>query len=131
MAKNAAMEDDLLATMDGDLLNEIEEDESEAWVPDGPGDGIQGVVYKTGTTRSEFHQGDEALRPTVWLKTKDGDKFRVIGYSGVLKNELVNNDPKVGDLIAVKYFGTKKVKKGRWAGKDYHHYGVVVKRAES
>src|SRR2546430_16266559 len=37
---------------DVDLLDEVVEDDSEGWVPEKPGEGVQGVVVKVGQTRS-------------------------------------------------------------------------------
>jgi hypothetical protein len=113
-----------------DLLNEVEEDDSEGWVPTEKGEGIAGIVVKVGETRSDFaNDGEDPMVPTVTIQTRDGDKFRVIGYGAVLKRELKDADPRVGDRIAVKYFGEKPIKKGRFAGKPYKHFGVVVRRA--
>ena len=112
-----------------DLLNEVEEDDSEGWVPTEKGEGIAGVVVKVGETRSDFaNDGEDPMVPTVTIQTKSGDKFRVIGYGAVLKRELKDADPRVGDMIGVKYFGEKPIKKGRFAGKPYKHFGVVVRR---
>jgi hypothetical protein len=114
-----------------DLLDTVEEDDSEGWVPTEKGEGISGVVVKVGETRSDFaNDGENPMVPTVTLLTKDGDKFRVIGYGAVLKRELQDADPKVGDRLAVKYFGEKPIKKGRFAGKPYKHFGVAIRRAE-
>lgn len=112
-----------------DLLDEVEEDDSEGWVPTEKGEGIAGVVVKVGETRSDFaNDGEDPMCPTVTVQTKDGTKWRVIGYGAVLKRELRDADPKVGDLIAVKYFGEKPIKNGRFAGRPYKHFGVVVRR---
>lgn len=131
MAKQQA---DLLDEMDGaagefdddlDLLDEVEEDDSEGWVPEKAGEGIQGVVVKVGETRSDF---SDEMCPTVTIETKDGTKYRVIGYGSVLKRELQDADPKPGDLMAVKYFGEKPIKKGKYAGRPYKHFGVALRR---
>lgn len=109
-----------------DLLDEVVEDDSEGWVPSEAGEGISGVVVKVGETRSDF---SDEMAPTVTIETKSGDKFRVIGYGAVLRRELLDADPKPGDRIAVKYFGEKMIKKGKYAGKPYKHFGVAVRRA--
>ena len=127
-------DDDLLEEFDvdeddeDDLLDQVVEDDAEGWVPEKPGEGIQGVVVKVGETRSDF---SDEMAPTVTIETKSGDKLRVIGYGAVLRRELYDADPKPGDRIAVKYFGEKTIKKGKWAGKQYKHFGVVVRRAKS
>lgn len=129
MAKNDQV--DLFDDVDGDddddnLLDEVVEDDTEAWVPSEAGDGIQGRVLKVGETRSDF--SDDKV-PTVTLETKDGSKVRVIGYGAVLRRELLDQDPKAGDKIAIKYFGERTLKKGKFAGKTYKHFGVAVKRS--
>jgi hypothetical protein len=114
-----------------DLLDEVEEDDSEGWVPSEKGEGIAGTVVKVGETRSDFaRDGEDPMCPTVTIQTADGTKWRVIGYGAVLKRELQDADPKVGDRMAVKYFGEKIIKKGKFAGKPYKHFGVAVRRAQ-
>lgn len=133
MAKGSTKtDDDLLDEMadpfegdEWDLLDKMEEDDSEGWVPEERGDGVQGVVIKTGQTSSDY--SDEPV-PTVTIEAKDGNKYRIIGYSSVLGREIKDNDPHPGDLFAVKYWGQKKAKKGKGAGNPYHHYSVLVKR---
>lgn len=126
--------DDLLDQLDDDfdvddLLDEVVEDDSEGWVPSEPCEGISGVVVAVGETRSNFAKdGEDPMVPTVTIQVKDGSKYRVIGYGTVLRRELMDANPKVGDLIAVKYFGEKRIKKGRFAGNLYRHFGVVVRR---
>lgn len=113
-----------------DLLDQVEEDDSEGWVPTEKGEGIAGIVTKIGETRSDFASGDEdPMCPTVTVQTKSGDKWRVIGYGAVLKRELKDANPQVGDMIAVKYFGEKPIKNGKFKGRPYKHFGVVVRKA--
>ena len=113
-----------------DLLDSVEEDDSEGWVPKQKGEGISGKVIKVGTTRSDFaNDGEDPMCPTVVIETKSGDKWRVIGYGTVLKREMIDQNPEVGDLMAVKYFGEKPIKSGRFQGKPYKHYGVLVRKA--
>lgn len=121
-------EDDDFVDVD-DLLNQVVEDDSEGWVPTEKGEGIAGIVVNVGETRSDFaSDGENPMCPTVTIQTKTGDKWRVIGYGAVLKRELLDKDPKVGDMMAVKYFGEKPIKNGRFAGRPYKHFGVIVKR---
>jgi len=113
-----------------DLLDQVVEDDSEGWVPSEPGEGIAGIVVKVGETRSDFAKdGEDPMCPTVTIETKNGDKFRVIGYGAVLRRELMDANPRVGDKIAVKFFGEKPLKRGRFAGKNYRHFGVAIRRA--
>jgi len=114
-----------------DLLNTVQEDDSEGWVPGEKGESLSGIVVKVGETRSDYAKdGDDPMCPTVTVQTRDGDKFRVIGFGAVLKREITDADPQVGDLFAVKYWGEKIIKKGRYAGKPYKHYSVAVRKAE-
>lgn len=126
--KDTAPSEDDFAGVD-DLLNTVEEDDSEGWVPSEKGEGIVGIVVKVGETRSDFANDNEnPMVPTVTLQTRAGDKFRVIGYGAVLKRELQDANPQVGDRLAVKFFGEKPIKKGRFAGKPYKHFGVAIQR---
>jgi hypothetical protein len=132
-----AISDDDFADVD-DLLNEVEEDDSEGWVPTEKGEGIAGIVVKVGETRSDFaNEGEDPMCPTITLECRDPEnpgktiKWRIIGYGAVLKRELKDADPKVGDKMGVRYWGEKLIKNGRFAGKPYKHFGVVVKRKGS
>lgn len=139
--KNPASTDggDDFAGMDDldDLLNQVEEDDSEGWVPSEKGAGIVGVVVKIGETKSDFaNDNEDPMVPTVTLECKDPEnpgktiKWRVIGYGAVLKRELKDQDPQVGDMMAVKYFGEKPIKNGKFQGRPYKHFGVVVRHRE-
>lgn len=121
--------DDPFAGMD-DLLDEVVEDDSEGWVPKEKGEGVMGIVTAVGQIKSDFASDTDPdpMCPTVTLKTKDGDKFRVIGYGAVLKRELREKDPQIGDMIAVKYFGEGILKTGKFAGRKFKNFGVVVRR---
>jgi hypothetical protein len=111
-----------------DLLNSVEEDDAEGWVPTEREEAVSGVVVKVGETRSDFATSEEdAMCPTVTVLTKNGEKYRIIGYGAVLRRELQDANPKVGDLLAVKYWGEKPIKRGRYAGKMYKHFTVSVK----
>jgi hypothetical protein len=124
--------DNLAAQSDDfdDLLDDVEEDDSEGWVPKEKGEGISGLVIKVGETKSDFAaDGQDPLVPVVTIQTADGTKWRVIGYSSVLKREIQDADPKVGDRMAVKFFGEKTLKTGKFAGRPYKHFGVAIRRA--
>jgi hypothetical protein len=111
-----------------DLLNSVDEDDAEGWNPSERGEAVSGVVVKVGETRSDFATSEEdAMCPTVTVQTKDGDKYRIIGFGAVLRRELQDANAKVGDLLAVKYWGEKPIKKGKFAGKNYRHFSVAIK----
>lgn len=109
-----------------DLLDGLGEgDDSAAWMPE-PGDGVQGQVVSRSTTQSKFknQQGTFTTCPVLVLALADGSKVRVTGYQSVLRKEIEEADPQVGDLFAAKYFGRKSTKDGSG---EYHHYKVAVK----
>lgn len=111
-----------------DLLDSVEEDDSEGWVPTEKGEGIAGVLLKIGETRSDFADKDEDAMCPVWtIQTGDGTKYRVIGYGAVLKREMNDSPAQVGWRVAVKYFGEKPIKKGRFQGKPYKHFGIAAR----
>ena len=107
-----------------DLLDGISEDEGTPWIPDDEDDpspeGIQGTVKFIGEVSSDY--GPE-MCPIIELEAKDGTLWSVRGYSTVLRNQIEKADPQIGDLMAVRYFGTKAGKSGR----EYKNYKVVVK----
>jgi hypothetical protein len=130
--------DDMFGELDGkaagtdddfdDLLDQVVEDDSEGWVPDESGEGLAGTVIKVGKQRSDFAKdGEDPWCPAVTIETREGN-FRVIGYGAVLRRELLDANPRVGDKIAVKYFGEKLLRKGRYQGKPYKHFGVAIRR---
>lgn len=108
-----------------DLLDEIGEDDDAApWGnPDDTevGGGVQGLVVATRTTTSDY---TDAPIPVVVVQTPEGEKLRISGYQSVLRNEINEKNPQIGDTFAVRYFGTKESK----AGKNFHHYRVAVRR---
>lgn len=111
-----------------DLLDTVEEDDSEGWNPKEPA-GVSGWVIKLSQTRSDFaNDGEDPMKPTVTIQTQAGDKFRIIGFGSVLEREIKDRDPQVGDIFAVKFNGLRKLKTGRFAGKDFRHYSSAVLR---
>jgi hypothetical protein len=127
----AGVEDDF-----DDLLDNVEEDDSEGWVPKEKGEGISGIVVKVSETRSDFAKdGEDPMVPTITLECNDPEnpgqkiKWRVIGFGAVLKREIEDANPKVGDRMAVKYFGERTLKTGKFQGKKYKHFGVALRRA--
>lgn len=122
-----------------DLLNTVEEDDSEGWNPSEKNEGVSGVIVKIGETRSDFAKpGEDPMVPTITIdgyhtaadgETRTRGKFRVIGYGAVLHRELQDQIDAgrcvVGNLMAAKYFGEKPIKRGPFAGKNYRHYTVV------
>lgn len=128
---------DPFAGMD-DLLDSVEEDDSEGWVPEVKGQGLVGTVVKVSETRSDFAKdGEDPMCPTWTIQgyaldaegNRTGGKYRLIGYGTVLKREMKDageNGPVIGRRVAVKYFGEKLVKNGKYANKPFKHYGLAV-----
>lgn len=133
MAKPKA--DDLLDALDSemddevaDLLDTLDDAGAPAWVPEEEGEGIQGKVTSVSEQDDEFNPGEKV--PVVTVELADGEKVRVIGFSSVLRRELSDADPEIGDTLAVKYFGERELTKGKYAGRPYKLYRVAVRRGK-
>lgn len=118
-----------------DLLDEVQEDDAEAWNPTERGEMISGVILKVGETRSDFAApGTDPMVPTVTVQNREG-KFRIIGFASVLRRELeaLRDSGKLepGNIFAAKYWGEKPIKKGPFAGKNYRHYTVAAQKPKS
>lgn len=109
-----------------DLLDGLSEDEGTPWIPDDEDDpspeGIQGRVKFVGEINSDY--GPE-MCPIIELEAADGTVWSIRGYSTVLRNQITKADPKVGDFMAVRYFGMKTGRNSR----EYKNFKVAVKRA--
>lgn len=109
-----------------DLLDGLSEDEGTPWIPDDDDDpspeGIQGRVKFVGEVSSDY--GPETC-PLIELDDGNGTVWSIRGYSTVLRNQITKADPRVGDIMAVRYFGVKTGK----GGKDYKNFKVAVKHA--
>jgi hypothetical protein len=104
-----------------DLLAGIDADgDAKAWRPE-PGQGIQGVVVKLGSTKSDYTPDPI---PVVTVRTDEGELFRVTGYQTVLRREIEDAAPRVGGRFAAKYFGLKDAQKA--GAKPYHHYKAAA-----
>lgn len=106
-----------------DLLDEIEKTgDAKGWQPE-EGGGVEGVVVSRSVTKSDFTT--EPI-PVVVLRTDAGELWRVVGFQSVLRREIEDADPRIGDRFAAKYFGKRDNKKGT---ASYHHYKVACRRA--
>jgi hypothetical protein len=114
---------------DDDLLNSIDDDESEAWMPTEKGEGIVGEVVRIGQTKSDFAlPGQDPMVPVITVKVQDGDDtqlLRVTGYAFLLRKGIEEANPAVGDTMAFKFLGKGQTKKGQPINK----YGVAIRRA--
>lgn len=107
-----------------DARNKKGSSEATAWKPDTAGDGVEGVVTEISHRESDFQAG--VMVPFVTLLTDKGDKVSVAGFRTVLRKEIEQEKPSIGDRMAAVYMGTEKLKTGKFAGKDVHVYRVVV-----
>lgn len=135
--KNSA--DDLLADLDAemndevvDLLDGLDDAGAPAWVPDEAGEGVQGKVTSVAYQNDDYE--DDPIKakdavPVVTIELADGDKVRVIGFSSVLRREIVDANPEPGDTFAVKYFGERTLTKGKYAGKPYKLFKAAARKA--
>jgi hypothetical protein len=88
----------------------------EPWKPK-VGDKLVGHISELDERTSEF-----GTYPIVTVLTSDGDERAFHAFHTVAKNELSRQRPRVGDTLAVKYFG-------RDAEAGYERYRVLVEHA--
>jgi hypothetical protein len=115
---------------DDDLLNGIEDDESEAWMPTEKNEGIVGKVVGIGQAKSDYAlPGQDPMVPVIKVEVKDPDGetrvMRVTGYAFLLRKGIEEAAPNLGDTMAFKFLGKGQTKKGQPINK----YGVAIKRA--
>lgn len=133
---NAGQEEDLLASMgsgdasanDDDLLDSVDASAAPAWRPTEDGEGIVGEVTAISSIQSDYAdaEGNRPWCPMITIRQRDGQQWRIVGYQSVLRGELSSADPKVGDTLAVKFFGKQSTKDGK---RGYANYGVKIRRA--
>lgn len=137
MAAKKNNDDDLLSGLDDelgddvvDLLDTLDDAGAPAWVPEDEGEGIQGTVTSVAEQDDEYNAGEKVPVVTVEVAGEDGpEKLRVIGFSSVLRREIHDANPEVGDTFAVKYFGERELTKGKFKGKPYKLYKAAVRKA--
>ena len=64
--------------------------------------------------------------PVVTIEKADGSEVVVHGYHSVLRNRLLELDPRPGDEIGIKCLGKRTSK----SGTTYNDFKVVLERAE-
>lgn len=109
-----------------DLLDSIPEEAGEPWMPE-PGEGIQGEVIERFEVPDEMKENETV--PCLTLRDRDGDFWSVRGYRTILRREIRDTDPQIGDTWACRYIGPQEIKKGKFKGKDAHVYKARVRRA--
>jgi hypothetical protein len=90
---------------------------AQSWRPQ-VGDKLVGTITSIGTRASQF--GDEPY-PVVTVRTDSGEEYRVFAYHSVLKAELAEQRPQVGDRIGISYLGKPE-------GRKWEAYKVVLQR---
>jgi hypothetical protein len=104
------------AALDGD-----EQEYAPAWKPQ-PGEALIGrVVRIEREVETRYAPAD-----VFTIETRGGDRHAVWGTRTVLRNELRDADPKVGEHVAIEYLGLRESA----AGTNYHAYRLAVDRPE-
>lgn len=109
------------------LLDSVDGSTAPSWRPTEDGEGVVGEITAISSIQSDYAdaEGNRPWCPMITVREDDGSQLRIIGYQAVLRNELDAADPKIGDTLAVKYFGKKSSKDGK---RGYANYGVKVRR---
>lgn len=114
-------------TDNDDLLDRLDQDFAPGWIPQ-PGDKIAGRI-----TDITHRDGGWGLYPIVELdlgaelqaRTANGlagPRIAVHATHSVLKNELEQRRPAIGDRLAIKYLGKQGGKNG---GAEYEAYKIA------
>ena len=86
------------------------------------GESVVGTLVELTLRDSDY--GDPY--PLVVVETSDGREVAVHGYHSVLRNRLLELDPRTGDELGIKCLGARTSK----AGTKYTDYRVVIDRAD-
>lgn len=101
-------------------LDEKTGEYADAWRPE-QGDDVVGDVI-----RVDAHDGGHGEYSIVTLATEKGE-VAIHAFKTVLRSKFEEREPKPGDLIAVKYLGSRESS----AGRTYDDYTVVWEDASS
>lgn len=94
----------------------------DSWKP-GPGESIKGIV-----TALDARDGGFGPYPILTIRQDDGTELAVHGFHTVLKNEIIERRPAVGDPFEITYLGRKG--DGGSYGNGYEAYRVGGKDKE-
>ena len=104
------------------LLDQLDSGNADGWTPENPGDTIIGVI-----TALDSRDGGYGDYPIVTVQEDGtGNLTAIHAFRTVLKNEVINQQPQVGDRIAVRYLGQQPAK--RPGGSPYHSYKMALER---
>ena len=116
----------------GSLLDELrlipDEEESETWLPEEVGEGIEGKVLKRYSVTSDHKDtetGEYPVCPVVVVDVGGGDLWKITGYRKVLREEMDRCDPQPGDLFAAIYRGGPLDERGQI---KYHVYHAACRK---
>jgi len=116
----------------GSLLDELrlipDEEESETWLPEEVGEGIEGKVLKRYSVTSDHKDtetGTYPVCPVVVVDVGGGDLWKITGYRKILREEMEKCDPQPGDDFAAIYRGGPLDEKGQI---KYHVYHAAVRK---
>lgn len=65
-------------------------------------------------------QKEDTVSPKLILEGEDGEKYTLTAFRSVLKNELLELRPRIGDVLYFKNLGKPR-------GKNYYNYKVKVR----
>jgi hypothetical protein len=88
-----------------------------------PGDTAIGEFVRIDTGRTEFME----KCPIAVLKTESGELIGVWGFHTAMRDRLLDNDPKPGDSVLIRYEGLKR---NRANTASYHNYTVLVEKLD-
>jgi hypothetical protein len=114
--------------VDPELQKQINIRSARGWRP-APGESVVGTVAHIGKRESEY-----GTYPVVTLAADSEDDPEAVSYVAVnafhsiLKNQLFEIKPQVGDRIAVTYHG--KIEPSKAGANPYHSYTVINPDAE-
>lgn len=101
------------------------------WVPETPGEGIEGIFKWKTTFESKFvdqKTNTKLMQPAWFIETDDGQYIMVVGNRTVLRNEMEkaaeDNDLEEGDRVAIIFYGQRETK----SGTSFFKYGVAVQK---
>lgn len=100
------------------VMDQLDAQGARGWKPD-EGDTIVGSIQKiSASTPSKY-----GIYPIVLVMTEDGELVNLHCFHNVLRNRLLEQRPKVGERIAVKYVGREQ---GKNFDEPYYSYSVVM-----
>jgi len=104
------------------LAAQLDRRHAESWIPDEPGDTIEGEFVRLDRGTTEYGAAAIAV-----IRTDDGSERAVWLLHAVLKQELGRVRPEPGERLAIRFDGRKTSTRGH----SYAAYSVAVDREES